>query len=374
MGWTALDCAAAAGALRCAELLLDWDSPVDPLDRKKTTPLHLSAIHGHAKLAELLMQHGADTTLEDVEGRNVLELAIIHSHRAVAEIIIDSSHWRSAMSTSHVVEEKGNFIPDTPMRMLIRVFPDLAQKVFDKCITRKPEGLELDYDFLDDSFSLRKEGKVFVKTDAPDVKAPYHPVGAVVKRNHCLMLMVKRRQKHLLKHPLCLGLLRHKWKTFGRYVFYSQFTLYCLFLASMTAYTLLQLDRAAWPGSDIRPLVPPGEAEVLLTCRGSTMDPLRLAATLTIDAGCWGEGVAEPGNGGGARGLVEVVDDNATAATILRFTVLVLIGINILFEFSQLLRVGFTSCLPYIESRPDSTISRFPTWWTGCSISSPSCS
>ena len=32
--WTALDCAAAAGAFSCAELLLKNDSPVDPRDRQ----------------------------------------------------------------------------------------------------------------------------------------------------------------------------------------------------------------------------------------------------------------------------------------------------------------------------------------------------
>ena len=32
--WTALDCAAAAGAYRCVELLLENDSPVDPRDRR----------------------------------------------------------------------------------------------------------------------------------------------------------------------------------------------------------------------------------------------------------------------------------------------------------------------------------------------------
>ena len=260
------------------------------MDRRKTTPLHLTAIHGHPRLASLLLEHKppADVALEDDEGRNALELAIINENKPVAEVIIDSRSWRSAMNSSHVVHtEAGETIPDTPMRMLIRTFPDLAQKVFDKCIQKgEPDMLELDYEFLEDTFCLRKEGKVYVSC-APDVRLPYHPDGEIIKANHCLMLMVQNRQKHLLKHPLCLGLLRHKWKSFGRYVFYFQFLLYCLFLASITTYTLLQLD--SWPAPNSE--------------------------------------------------NIEVTDTAAT--TVFRILVFTFVGINIVIEISQLVRVSF---------------------------------
>ena len=39
--WTPLDCASSVGAVECAKVLLDYDSPLDPLDRAKSTPLHL---------------------------------------------------------------------------------------------------------------------------------------------------------------------------------------------------------------------------------------------------------------------------------------------------------------------------------------------
>ncbi len=35
--------------------------------------------------------------------------------------------------------------------------------------------------------------------------------------NHPLMVMAELRKGNLLRHPLCLGLVRHKWKQFGRY-------------------------------------------------------------------------------------------------------------------------------------------------------------
>ena len=258
LGWTALDCAAAAGAYECADLLLKHNSPVDPMDMKKTTPLHLTAKYGHARITTLLLQHGANVSLEDVDGRNVLELAIQHRQKAVAEVVIKSKDWYRAMDPSHV--DKVDDFPDTPMRMLIRVFPDLAEVVFDKCTSRKKGMLDLDCKFLDDSHCWRQEvgenGREQYVRCPPDVREPYHPEGEVVKKNHCLMLMAKNRQKRLLKHPLCLGLLRHKWKAFGRYVFYFTFVTYCLFLASITGYTLLQMDELSWPKNGSVPVGP----------------------------------------------------------------------------------------------------------------------
>ena len=50
-------------------------------------------------------------------------------------------------------------IIETPMRSLIKYFPDLAGLVFNKCIMTKAEGLsyEMDYEFLDDAFNHSME-------------------------------------------------------------------------------------------------------------------------------------------------------------------------------------------------------------------------
>ena len=265
--WTPLDCAAASGAYKCAVLLLDNGSPLDPLDRKKTTPLHLTAIHGHQRTTKLLLDHGANVDLENDEGKNALELAIAYGHKNVTETIIDSVHWRNALKTSNVVQnQNGKEVPDTPLRMLIRVFPDLAVKVFDKCVTKKKDNekttnndnkndsyLELDYQFLDDTYNFKKQDDgtkayfEYIDSEERNVKEPYDPNGTTIMDNHPLMLMVKHKHKHLLKHPLCLALLRHKWKRFGRFIFYFQFILYSLFLASITAYVMLKLEIDRFP-------------------------------------------------------------------------------------------------------------------------------
>ena len=233
--WTALDCAASSGALACAELLLQYDAPVDPMDKAHTTPLHLAAQFGHPQLARLLLEHGADVTLEDIYGYNALEIAVKNSRRAVAKVIIDSEKWRLAMRTNNVEEDSlGTPIPDTPMRMLIRTFPILAEEVFDKCVftkkstrkgkkgeapadenteVKKTNRLKMDYEFIDDTFNLEPVSTkdqlrfqycpVDEKNDLTQYSKPYNSNGKVRMDNHPLMIMAKKRQK--VNFPLVVG-------------------------------------------------------------------------------------------------------------------------------------------------------------------------
>ena len=72
------------------------------------------------------------------------------------EKILQHEKWIQAMRTSHPIKNhRGDIIVETPMRLLIRYNPDLAEVVFQKCI--KPlnnfsSKFELDYEFLEDTF------------------------------------------------------------------------------------------------------------------------------------------------------------------------------------------------------------------------------
>ena len=76
-----MDCAASVGSVKCGKLLLEENAPIDPLDRTKTTPLHLAAENGHAKMIELLLASGADVSIEDSQSRNPLESAILNGKK-----------------------------------------------------------------------------------------------------------------------------------------------------------------------------------------------------------------------------------------------------------------------------------------------------
>lgn len=60
---------------------LQNDAPIDPVDRSKTTPLHLAAENGHDKMILLLLSNDANIAMEDAYGRNFLELAILSHQR-----------------------------------------------------------------------------------------------------------------------------------------------------------------------------------------------------------------------------------------------------------------------------------------------------
>ena len=306
--WTPLDCAAAAGAYNCAQKLLDDNADVDPVDKNGTTPLHLTAAHGHPRLAGLLIERGARIDRVNTDGKNALELAILHNNKDVAEVIIDSKQWKRAMRTS---SEISSSIPDldTPFRMLIRKFPDLAAKVMDKCIAKKQpnkntnkeggvdenkiqecassfpvltlkpksnlnrskigenqisaesEEVEFDFSFLEDTFNydlktLKKDGNLSNQYQFnPNSGKPYtsHKINKrtcipsawasalEIQENHPLMIMVENKRRMLIKHPLCLALLKLKWQSL-RLFFYLQVFYYLLFLGLITWFVLMVDD------------------------------------------------------------------------------------------------------------------------------------
>ena len=74
--WTPLDCAAAKGWAKTVKVLLEADAPIDPMDKTKTTPLHLASTRGHVAVVNLLLKWHASASQRDVEGNNCLDLAI----------------------------------------------------------------------------------------------------------------------------------------------------------------------------------------------------------------------------------------------------------------------------------------------------------
>ena len=52
------------------------------------------------------------------------------------------------------------------------------------------------------------------------------------------MIMVSEQRTQLLGHPLCMALVRNKWNSLGRYVYYGQLILYLLFVGLLTNFVL----------------------------------------------------------------------------------------------------------------------------------------
>mgnify|MGYP001335026529 CR=1 FL=1 len=254
--------------------ILEAGSDLDPMDKKQTTPLHLTAIHGHATVTKLLMDWGAKIEIENTDGKNALERAIEHGHKAVAEVILGSKDWRKAMVSSSIGT---NEWLDTPLRMLIRKFPSLAVKVLDNCITKESVGevdennnnssshdsgkvkYKFDYTFLEDTYNYKrhvlkkevdlttftdnsKEEKNIIKFEWDSTsRKPYSKSALVIQNNHPLQLMCRQQQKTLMKHPLCLALLRHKWNRF-QFLFWFYIIFYLVYLGLITTFVMMDLD------------------------------------------------------------------------------------------------------------------------------------
>ncbi len=70
---------------------------------------------------------------------NCLEVAIINYNRSFINYIFDlkKCQWEMLMQNAQI-NDKGTHV-DTPMRKMIRYMPDIACKVFDKCIEINPD-------------------------------------------------------------------------------------------------------------------------------------------------------------------------------------------------------------------------------------------
>ena len=154
----------------------------------------------------------------------------------------------------------------TPMRRLIKRFPDLAELVLDKSykeVKRDSEVcIEMNFEFVEDTFNYQKkeEKKIpinlnpfkqqdftfqhFTFSDQKDERnegyeEPYTNDYEMIMRNHPMVIMADNSRTELLRHPLCLALVRKKWKTYGEMFFYGLHLFpYLLFLGFLTMFVL----------------------------------------------------------------------------------------------------------------------------------------
>ena len=92
--------------------------------------------------------------------------------------MLEHDDWKKALRTTHPNEDThGTEVPETPLRLLIKTYPDLVELVFNKCISKSsfkdpsdPDAstpitiLSMNYEFIDDRFFIRsppEEGTVF---------------------------------------------------------------------------------------------------------------------------------------------------------------------------------------------------------------------
>ncbi|KAL7637921.1 UNVERIFIED_CONTAM: hypothetical protein RMT77_011534 [Armadillidium vulgare] len=263
--WTPLDCASANGHLDVCKLLIENNAPLDPLDKTKTTPLQLAAQNGHTEVIKLLIEKGASVAATDSTFRNALEIATAAGQKDAAIIIVRSSQWLEALRNVRYDNETGRRI--TPFRLLIQRFPEVAKIILDRCMTtngRETEdidyGIKFNFEFVDDTYVMNETVEAPAET-APlltstsayedpfdeygrlyEQAEPYTTEPRLLKSNHPLMLMVKYSRTGLLGHPVSVSLLKHKWLSYARFVYYFNLIFYIVFLSFLTAYVCIAID------------------------------------------------------------------------------------------------------------------------------------
>ena len=114
----------------------------------------------------------------------------------------------------------------TPMKLLIKHFPESAQLVMDYCIDRSETESSDDPNFTV-TCNLR-----FLDPSPTDTTYLRE------SRFFGPSTMVKHERRELLEHPLTQVLLNKKWSSFGRLVFYFNFMFYFVFVVTFTAFLI----------------------------------------------------------------------------------------------------------------------------------------
>ncbi|XP_064473258.1 transient receptor potential cation channel subfamily A member 1 homolog isoform X2 [Ornithodoros turicata] len=262
--WTPLTVACRTGDFDTVSNLLVAGSSVLTVDKMKNRPLHVAAQFGNDKIVDLLLGRkdvNSFVTKRNANKQNCLDIAIEGDHRNVVEALLRSPFWKELLQNATDSERYG--IHQTPLRALIRSMPDLATLVFDNCVAVKAESeddpkktVTYCYEFLDDGFAIAADPDSDDEDDSSSVSSSavsriYDESGNVIpgtalystdfgtlKSNHPLMIMANEKRRALLGHDLCKSLLVHKWKSYGRYVYYGTMSIYVLFLACLTFFTI----------------------------------------------------------------------------------------------------------------------------------------
>ena len=282
-GWTPFSGAVAIGSMDVVKEMLqgltldEKRMMVNQADFSNTSPLHVAAKYGHVDVFNLLLENGANITRKGPDKQTALDVAIEKDQRTIIQSIIQGSSWEKAFqipSTSMKDEL------DTPLRKLIRKFPDLAEEFLDQCYTvqatkgedeNEGDCIKMNFSFIEDSHSYRvargkeKQETQFTRKDEKENKNEKQAkdnnnkdgLGAKNERtfkdyevninNHPLMIMAKERRVDLLQHPLCLAITLKKWTLYGRSFYFFHLCFYVIFLLALNFFILSSDSPLDWP-------------------------------------------------------------------------------------------------------------------------------
>ncbi|XP_064109244.1 transient receptor potential cation channel subfamily A member 1 homolog isoform X2 [Macrobrachium nipponense] len=234
---TALHIAADTGNLECCKVLTKADPHLCKItDSKGRYPIDIAFQKGHNKVSEFFLQslHRLPPGLEKNLHRHTHQ-ALKERNRSAIEMIIESCWWEKGfVSSADNLHERG---PCDNFRQTIKLYPDLAKILMDKCVITSPCGYnfnEYNFRLLEDCYYMAtataphkttmQENKYdpFAKTGALKPEAREFTSDSVQwKNSHPVHLMTKWKCLGLLKHSVTERWLLCKWNKYIRntYIF-----------------------------------------------------------------------------------------------------------------------------------------------------------
>lgn len=199
--------------LNIFELLIQYKSPINILNKVKSNenvelPIHIAAKTGNTFMFNYLLQVGADPSIQNSKKQTALDIAIKKENAEIVEILLNSPNWASLIGLANNENENKRF------KMLNAKMPHLTKIIIDKLIENK-EKQEFCFRSIDPSFSVIKEVD-----------------------NHPLFIISQTERDDLLNHPAVRELVKLKWNSVPRKIFYSNLFFYFLFLLLLTYHIL----------------------------------------------------------------------------------------------------------------------------------------
>ncbi|KAF5401189.1 hypothetical protein PHET_05455 [Paragonimus heterotremus] len=234
MGRSPLLCAASKNRVGCVKVLLERREPdINGVDKSELTALFLACQRGYTELVRLLLKNGADPTLrassrhEHYPGWNPLNIAVEGKHLECVIALIESS-FLYKMLKNRIVRSNGFIV--TPLMQMIRILPEAATLVMDKCIDKGKVPVHhpnycitFNFEFLDETEETEGQSDMVNNTRTKCCSRKQAPsrkkVPSLMDQNVAVPLLsayhveekgLERKNKHLI-HPLQL-MFAQFWK------------------------------------------------------------------------------------------------------------------------------------------------------------------
>lgn len=148
--------------IECIDILVNLKADINAIDIRRETPLHLACKTGSHRLVEHLIKKNADLLMTNIQDFNCLEVAIEAQNERVVKYLLE--HDRAFELMRNAQNQDSDY---TPMRKLIKLMPDMALLILNKCTLtiageRSLARMQIyNYEFFEDQYFIEdwKSGK-----------------------------------------------------------------------------------------------------------------------------------------------------------------------------------------------------------------------